>query len=168
MTKCFFIILLVANFFTSGHAQSLSGKIFELGSENKNCKIVGNCDCCTSDLYFINLNQFILADNCESQTIFTTGTYKIKSKTVTLYFKDRSVTSGVDYDTNQEDKSFIGVNDSKIAPASFSISSCGVKDIMLINSKIKNYNFGLRGEITDESTRIKQVMISEEWKLLSK
>ena len=91
-------------------AISLSGMayLFAPAFDAKECEAVGNCDCCTSVVLFIDSKNFITICPCESEESVLRGTYSIiKGKVVLSYDTlrvDRDYNWEADVDTTQTSK----------------------------------------------------------------
>jgi|SRR6478736_7104900 len=162
MTKIYLIGLLTL-MVTPGLSQALTGKIFELGGEKHECKVFAECDCCTSELFLINGNQFALLDYCTFEHVLTTGTYKIESNVLKLTFKQVTVTNGTDEEGNNP---YLKKKTVEIKPVIFSIGKCDNNALMLENKEFNEYKFGLRKDQTVESQRIVEFLKTDEWKLI--
>ena len=169
MIKILITISLLVGTLNQGTSQRLTGMIFELGPDKKDCKIYGECDCCTSDLYFLDDKKFALADYCESDIVLMSGDYKVLAGKLILTFKQSSVISGQD-GTDENSKPYIKKNttDIKPVPVEFTFGKCDNGGQMLENKKFNSYKYGLRAGKTDDSKRISDLLISDEWKLLTK
>jgi hypothetical protein len=144
-------------------SQKLTGKIFEIGGDKKDCKVLGECDCCTSEIYFLNDLQFSLFDYCTFEHILLTGTYKVLSNTVTLTFKQTSVTNGAD---DEDGKPYLKKAKAEIKPVIFFFGKCDNGALMLENKEIKDYKFGLRKSEIGEAKRIADFLKTDEWRLI--
>lgn len=100
-------------------AFSFQGKVFFLGPSKKECQIYAECDCCTSELAFINENDFVLVDFCTEENVWTTGTYRADSITLTLTFQQKAVVSAVDL-FKPESGPTITLDTAQIKPITFS------------------------------------------------
>ena len=167
MIKIFLTILFLIATLSQGTGQRLTGMVFELGPDKKDCKIYGECDCCTSDLYFLDDQKFALMDYCESDVILMTGDYKVLMGKLTLTFKQFSVISGQD-GTDENSKPYTKKNKADIKPIEFTFGKCDNGGQMLENKKFNSYKYGLRAGKTDDSKRIADLLTSDEWKLLTK
>lgn len=162
--KNIYLILIICVWATiSGTGQTLTGKIFEIGGEKENCRISGACDCCTSEIYFINDKQFALFDYCLFEYFLSTGTYKIVSNNLVLSFKQVSVESGTDEEKRNE---YLRRKVAEIKPMTFQIGKCDDGEAMLENKEFKEYKFGFRKSTTGESKRIADLLKTPEWKLI--
>lgn len=68
----------------------------------KECEAVGECDCCTSIVLFIDSENFITICPCESEESILRGTYKIKDNKVVLLYDTLKIDRdyNFDYDTD--------------------------------------------------------------------
>ena len=164
MIKILLTTSLLAATLTQGVSQRLTGIIFELGPDKKDCKIYGECDCCTSDLYFLDDQKFALEDYCESESILMRGNYKVLAGKLILTFKQFSVIYGQD----ENAKSYSRKNKADIKPIEFTFGKCDNGGQMLENKKFNSYKYGLRAGKIDDTKRIADLLTSDEWKLLTK
>jgi hypothetical protein len=69
-------------------ALNLSGQVYFYAPElDKNtCEAFGECDCCSGSLLFLNDNDFLIIDVCESDDWYYKGKYKIKNDIVVLTY----------------------------------------------------------------------------------
>jgi hypothetical protein len=165
MTKISLILVILTFITIHGVSQSLTGKIYEIGGDRKDCKIFAECDCCTSELYFINDKQFALIDYCTFDYTLSTGTYEVVSNIMTLTFKQRSLTSGTE---DEGGNPYLKVQNIEIKALTFKLGKCDDGALMLENNRFKNYKFGLRRDDQDEAKVIADFLQTEEWKLILK
>lgn len=166
MIKILLTILLLLTTLSQGTGQQLTNKIFELGPDKKDCKIYGECDCCTSDLYFLDEKKFALVDYCTFESILTTGEYKFINGKLTLTFSQLTVTHGQD-DTDDNSKPYTKKDTADIKPIEFTFEKCNNGEQMLRNKEFDSYKYGLRADKSNESIRIADLLKSDEWKVLT-
>ena len=67
---------------------NLSGQVYFYAPElNKNtCEAFGECDCCSGNFLFLNENEFLTIDVCESDDWYYKGKYKIVNDNVVLTY----------------------------------------------------------------------------------
>ena len=156
MKKFTLILVLVTASVLSSHGQQLSGKVFMLGETQKDCSIQAqDCDCCMSELYFITEQQFAMVHYCGAGKTYTSGTYKIESKVLTLQFKQGSVYKSFDTGESSWEKT-------TIKPETFALSSCENGTPLLINKGTSVLKYGL----PLEWEKINEIVDSGEWKTL--
>ena len=165
--KTILTTIIILTTLISARGQILIGKIFELGADRQDCKIYAECDCCTSDLFFINENQFVLLDYCTFETTATTGTFKLTKDLIQLTFNQVSVTSGQDY-TDDDSTPYITKDIIEMKPLVFLLTKCEDGELMLENKEFMDYKFGLRTNTNDEDIRIISLLNSDTWETLIK
>lgn len=78
----------VANFDTPQTKQigDIVGQLYFYGPEldSVTCKATGSCDCCTSNLLFLNDSAFVALDYCIGGNTYYKGTYKIDKNSITF------------------------------------------------------------------------------------
>jgi hypothetical protein len=171
MVKVIFLLAILIVTYIPVKSQKLSEQIFELGGNKKDCKIFGECDCCTSEIYFINDNQFALFDYCTFEHVLTIGTYKIHQGDLTLLFKQVSVTNGTEesgISPGKEPKKYLSLEKGEIKPLTFTFGKCEDGKIMLENKLYNDYKYGLKSNESGEYSRIASFLISEEWELINR
>jgi hypothetical protein len=166
MIKILLTILLLLTTLIHGAGQQLTNKIFELGPDKKDCKIYGECDCCTSDLYFLDEKKFALVDYCTFESILTAGEYKFINGKLILTFKQLSVIHGQDA-TDDNSKPYTTKDKADIKPIEFTFEQCDNGEQMLRNKEFNSYKYGLRTDKSNESRRVADLLTSDEWKLLT-
>ncbi|MEJ0055609.1 MAG: hypothetical protein WDN75_08115 [Bacteroidota bacterium] len=112
-------------------AQPLSRQVFELGNNKEDCQVSAECDCCTSDLFFLGDKQFAMLNYCTFSNDLMTGTYKTESNNLVLTFTQTVVTSG---QTEKEGKDFITKKSIVAKPLQFTIGRCEDGKMMLERS----------------------------------
>ena len=148
------------------YGQTFTGQVYiiaEYFSDDK-CESYAECDCCSSDLYFLTADKFCFVSKCISGDTFYKGTYTVTSNKLTLTFDNKYVTELTDEEYNiigQETK------EDKIDNIEFNIDKCGQKLRLtsLTNGDLSN---GSRYEQKRETELKKRLMISKPWKELSK
>jgi len=167
MIKILLTILLLVTTLSQGTGQQLTKKIFKLGPDKMDCKIYGECDCCTSDLYFLDDKKFALVDYCTFEEVLTTGDYKIMNGKLILTFKQLSVIHGQDA-TDDNSKPYTKKDKADIKPIQFTFEQCDNGEQMLRNSDFNSYKYGLRTDKSSELRRLADLLNSDEWKVLTK
>ncbi|NOS92970.1 MAG: hypothetical protein HOP30_13685 [Cyclobacteriaceae bacterium] len=161
-------ILLIFMLTPSKHmvGQQLSGQVFILAERynNTTCEIVADCDCCASDLFFLNGKDFALINRCLFNDTYFKGTYQINKGKLTLNFKQMHVVELMNEETNKITHT---VTKTKIAPYVFSIDMCE-KKIRLTHFTIKDFSNGFRYSPENEKELNAKLNKSEAWKLISK
>jgi hypothetical protein len=72
---------------------SLANKLYLLAPEFnlEHCESFGECDCCTSNYFFLDDINFICVDYCLESDTFYSGKYKIENETVELKYNSTVV-----------------------------------------------------------------------------
>ncbi len=148
------------------YGQQLSGQVFILAEkyDNKTCEIEADCDCCASDLFFLNGKDFALINRCLFNDTYFKGTYRASNGKLTLTFKQKHVVEVVNEETNKITHT---VTKTKIAPYVFSIDMCE-KNIRLTHLTIKDFSNGFRYSPEKEKELKTELYKTEAWKLISK
>lgn len=88
---------------------SLIGKAYFFGPafDKKSCTVIAECDCCSSNILFLNERDFIAISYCEAEQEFLKGHYQIIGESVVLNYNSLSVDKEYNYeketDTVNED-----------------------------------------------------------------
>ncbi len=131
----------------------LSGEVFFIGPEIDSVKaeIVADCDCCASDLAFINDSSFIFISRCLEGDIYVKGTYLTFGEQLILRTSGKIVESehilsisDIEIPTTYE------AHEDKIAYINYRISELKGKQFITY-SKDDYTEYGIR---TDESLRV--------------
>lgn len=79
---------------------SLSGKAYFFGPnfDKKNCTIIAECDCCSSNILFLNERDFIAICYCESEQEFLKGRYQVIGENVVLNYNSLSIDKEYNYE----------------------------------------------------------------------
>lgn len=145
------------------YSQTLTGQVFiiaESFSDDK-CEVTPECDCCSSDLYFLTNDKFCYVSQCISGDAYYTGTYSVKSNKLQLTFDNKYLNEITDDDYN-----IIGLEtkEETTDPLQFEIKSCGQK-IKLIGV---DCCYGSRYDQKREIDLKRRLMSSKPWKEISK
>jgi len=148
------------------YGQQLAGQVFILAEkyDNTTCEIVAECDCCASDLFFLNSKDFALISRCLFNDTYYKGTYLISKGKLTLNFNQKYVVELVNEET---DKITHNVTKTKIESDVFSISTCE-KKIRLSHLTVKDFSNGFRYPLQKEKELKTELYKTEAWKLISK
>lgn len=160
------IIIFTIGFQTFGLGQAFTGQVYivaEYFSDDK-CEAYAECDCCSSDLYFLPGDKFCFVSKCISGDTFYRGTFITKANKLILTFDKKFVTELTD-----EEYNIIGfeTKEDKIDTIEFNISKCGPK-LRLTNPTYAELSNGSRYEQKRETELNKRLMTSKPWKELSK
>ncbi len=148
------------------HGQQLSGQVFILAEkyEDTTCEIIAPCDCCASDLFFLNSKEFALINRCLFSDTYYKGTYLISKGKLILNFKQMSVLEVVNEETSKVTHEITHMN---ISPYVFSVGKCK-KKTRLTHLTIKDFSNGFRYPVQKEKELKKELITSEAWRLISK
>ncbi|MCE2994404.1 MAG: hypothetical protein ACK5RG_17845 [Cyclobacteriaceae bacterium] len=148
------------------HGQTLSGQVFILSEqydENK-CEVVALCDCCATDLFFINKKEFVMVSRCLFDNTFSKGKYRIKNNLLTLKYNKIHISEKTDEQTG---KVTHVVEKSNIEKSDFEINTCG-KKLRLHHTAIPEFKNGMQYEQSKEKQLKSELLKSKAWKLLGK
>jgi hypothetical protein len=151
---------------THGFGQPLSGQVFILADDfsEEKCEAFGECDCCTSDIFFLSSDKFCYISRCISGDSYFTGAYSTDSSKLKLTFDKKYVVEITDEDytvTKLETRT------TEIKPAEFDITKCG-QSLRLNHSTIREWRNGSRYSKLKETEMMKQLTMSKAWKQISK
>lgn len=161
------IVLLVA--LNTGHVlsgQSLSGQVFILSEqydENK-CEVVALCDCCATDLFFINKKEFVMVSRCLFDNTYSKGKYRIKNNVLTLKYNKIHVSEKTDEQTG---KVTYVVEKSNVDKSEFEMNTCG-KKLRIHHATIAEFKNGMQYDSKKEKQLKAELDKSQAWKLLDK
>jgi hypothetical protein len=148
------------------YGQSLTGQVFIVAQyfSEDNCEAYAECDCCSSDLYFLTGDKFCFVSKCISGDTFYRGTYTTKANKLILTFDKKFVTELTD-----EEYNIVGLEtkEDKIDIIEFDIRKCGQK-LRLTNPTNAELSNGSRYEQKRETELNKRLMTSKPWRELSK
>jgi hypothetical protein len=159
-------LILTFGFQTLAFAQMLTGQVFILADDfsDDKCEAFGECDCCTSDIFFLSSDKFCYISRCISGDSYFTGTYSTDSSKLKLTFHKEYIAEVTDEDytvTRLETRT------SEIKPAEFDITKCG-QSLRLNHTTIREWRNGSRYSKQKETEMTKQLTKSKAWKQISK
>lgn len=143
-----------------------AGKTYFLTSDYDldNCENLSRCDCCTSEIAFLDESRYAYMFICEGTTVFNKGTYKIDSLRITLnhapfYVSDEQPIYGEEMDSTQFG---VFVYNEQVEPYHFAISTCNDRTLIhSIRSNNRDYgtegansSSGLRSILSDQTSEI--------------
>lgn len=81
--------------FANDHSIDLSGSVFFIGPEldSVNMEIIAACDCCASDLAFLNDSSFVYIERCMGGDVYVKGNYLIFGNILILHTDNKIVSS---------------------------------------------------------------------------
>ncbi len=159
------IIILTIGFQTTGLGQSFNGQVYMLTEyfQDDKCEVTAECDCCSTDLFFLTDKEFGMINRCLFNDSYYMGTYTIKADEVVLTFKQKVINEITNEETNKIKNELKTV---EIKPYKFAISKCDSK-VRLQHATIKDFKNGSRYSVTREKELIKELKGTEAWKLIS-
>src|SRR6188768_3314682 len=85
-----------------GFAQTFTGQVYTLAQDfsSDKCEAFAECDCCSSDIFFLSNDKFCFISRCISGDSYFNGTYSIKSNKLKLTFNKKYVDEITDDDYN--------------------------------------------------------------------
>ena len=162
----FILLLSVMAFCGISNAQVLSGQVFILSEqydENK-CEVVALCDCCATDLFFINKKEFVMVSRCLFDNTFSKGKYRIKNNILTLKYNKIHVSEKTDEQTG---KVTHVVEKSNVEKSEFEMNTCG-KKLRIHHATIAEFKNGMQYDSRKEKQLKAELAKSQAWKLLDK
>lgn len=159
------IIILTVGFQTIGLGQNFTGQVFMLTEYylDEKCEVNAECDCCSTDLFFLTDKEFAMVNRCLFNDSYYRGTYSVKANGLTLTFKQKVVNEIINEETNKIKNQTKKV---EIKPYKFSIGKCDSK-IRLQHATIKDFKNGSRYSVTREKELTKELKGTQAWKLVS-
>lgn len=143
--------------------QKFSRQVYILSDHflRESCEVSASCDCCASDLIFLNRKKFALVDRCLYHDTYLHGKYKASKNILTLEFNPVVIdhTYGEDHKKEQVEK-----KDMKIPPLMLQIHPCGSNQTILEHPTIKEYKYGSRQTSRKDSEIIRTLKKSKPWK----
>ena len=138
------------------------------------CENLSRCDCCASELVFLDESRYAYMFICEASTTFLKGTYIIGSNRLTLNHDSLVVTDvqpmfgdelEEDFDSTQYG---VFASEQYIKPLEFTISDCGGRTLLsMINSNDKDHGTEesrssfLRAILADRTSEITEKLRAE-------
>ncbi len=155
-----FIFLFILNF---GYSQnSFSGKAFKLTTDfdKENCKDLSRCDCCTSDLIFLNSNSFYYILTCEGSNYYYKGNYTTTNESLTLNYDSIQVVDAYNFESEFDENVSqyeLTFERGEIGSSSFAIELCNNK-VLIRTITDKTPEFGMEDTkwIRSELTELQQ------------
>lgn len=89
-------------------ASALTGKVYFYAPafDSLNCQAVGDCDCCSGYVVFVNDSQFVLIDHCEASSMYYKGTYRFVRENLIIssdsIFVTREIAEHTDMDKDRQ------------------------------------------------------------------
>ncbi|MCA4897506.1 MAG: hypothetical protein ACK514_09550 [Bacteroidota bacterium] len=145
--------------------QSFANEVFLLSKffDENECKTVAQCDCCASDLFFLNSRQFVMVSRCLYNDTYFSGTYSITERNLALTFSQKSVVEKIEEETNE-----ISYETAmqKIGNIEFIIDFCQ-EHIKVHNSTIKEFTNGSKYDSKTATELLNSLKSNQVFKLLA-
>ena len=160
----FILVICVLTVYRVAGSQDLSGQVFILSEQfaEDKCEVEALCDCCATELFFINKKEFVMVSRCLFDNTFLKGKYKINPKTLTLKYSKTHVNEKTD---EQSGKVTCEVVKSRVDHTEFEVSQCS-KKIRLRHPTITEFKNGTRHERAKEKQLKAELYKTEAWKLM--
>lgn len=158
------IIIFTIGFQTAGFAQTFIGQVFQVAEDfsTDKCEVFAECDCCTSDIFFLSANKFCFVSRCISGDSYFKGTYAINANKLKLAFDKKYVDEITDEDYNIIK---LDTKEKISKPIWFQITKCG-QQIRLTHPTTKELKNGTRYEIKSETEMMDELQKSKALKIL--
>lgn len=146
-----------------------AGKLFLLGQGFSNrCQIENQCDCCNSELLFLNSEEFVYNSLCEGSEYVVKGKYEVNDKVLIMHFAPLAVS--YEYNWEQEVDStavafFTKVERKAIPDTKFSIEKCNGETLIAFRAKKAN-EFGMFDATSNNAEKIKDLKEKGIWQKL--
>lgn len=140
-------------------------QVFILGydSYEETCEFVPECDCCSTDLYFLSTDRFGYVDRCISGDTYYSGTYTMDKAQLTLTFERRYLTEVVndDYEVIELEE-----KDGDFPPEVYKIDLCN-ENVRLIKKYEEGWIIGSRYKSDKDREILQELLDSEAWRQLN-
>jgi hypothetical protein len=159
------IIILTLGLQGIGFGQTFTGQVYTLAQDFSadKCEAFAECDCCSSDIFFLSTDKFCFISRCISGDSYFAGTYSIKSNKLKLTFSKKYVDEITDEDYNVTK---LETKTKNTDPIELEISKCGQK-VRLTHPTTNEWKNGSRYEQKPESAMMTELKTSKPWKQLS-
>jgi len=158
-------LILTLAFESLGLGQPFVGQVFMVAenfTEDK-CEVFAECDCCSSEIFFLSADKFCFVSKCISGDTYYKGTYTWNSSKLKLRFDKKYVEEITDEDykvTKLETR----VKNSDLVE--FDIRRCGQK-LRLTHATARDWKNGGQVEAKRQTELMKRLTSSKPWKQLS-
>jgi hypothetical protein len=137
--------------------KDLSGKIFDYAPSIDTIKNIsyGECDCCSGSYIFLNDNDFICIDYCESDTFYMKGTFEIVNNELLLKYNGVCVEE--EYNWERENDSTVVeyfIKKSKINPSTKILKYFKIKNSFYFKGGERQENFST----IDKKAKLSQII----------
>lgn len=159
------IIWIVCFFAFKASGQKFSKQVYILSDhfDKTKCEVDAPCDCCASDLIFLNKRNFALVDRCLHQDSYLRGKYTVRNKVMTLNFKQAVVSNDFDEVNNQDQYKKQTI---KMSTLILQVTLCNSNKNILSHPTVKEYKYGSQRSRIQESEVIRELKKNKAWKLL--
>lgn len=158
-------VLLTIGVQSIAFGQIFSGQVFEIAENftTDKCEVFAECDCCSSDIFFLSADKFCFVSRCMSGDSYFKGTYTVNSDKLTLTFDKKYIDEITDEDYNVVK---LETKEKDLKLIEFDITKCGQK-IRLMHPTTLEWKNGARYGIKQEREKIEELKTSKVLKLLS-
>lgn len=158
-----FITLLLIPVLSWG--QTFSRQVYILSDHflQEKCEVLVSCDCCSSELIFLNKKKFTLVDRCLGHDTYLTGRYTVQKSILTLKFQPIVIDNTYDAKNNQD---LLEKKKVRLEPLMLQIHSCGDNKTVLEHPTIREYKHGSRPTNGKDQEIIAALKKSKAWKKL--
>ncbi|MEJ7643748.1 MAG: hypothetical protein WKF87_04085 [Chryseolinea sp.] len=148
-----------------GFGQTFTEQVYRLAENfsDEECEAFAECDCCSSDIFFLSTNKFCFISRCISGDSYFTGTFLIQSNKLKLSFNKKYVDEITDEDYKVVK---LETKTKNTDPIEFNISKCGPR-VHLTHPITTEWRNGSRYEQKRESELMMALTSSKPWKQLS-
>lgn len=159
------IIILALGLQGIGFGQTFTGQVYMLAEDfsDDKCEVIAECDCCSSDLFFLSTTRFCFVSRCISGDSYFSGIYSVKSSKLKLTLDKKYVTEITDEEYNVTKLETKVKNTSTI---DLEVLRCGQRQ-RLTHPTNKGWKNGSRYRQKKEAEMMKELKTSKQWKQLS-
>jgi hypothetical protein len=148
--------------------QDFTGQAYVLTRDldEATCRTASACDCCFSELIFIDASRFGLIRRCIHNDTYYGGTYAVTQSELKLIFKSFSVKETIENFDEANEKTINTNTESDIKTTEFEIGSCQPGFVRLINSQIMDFSNGVRVRPDREAAIFKHLKTKKAWTIV--
>jgi hypothetical protein len=145
--------------------QVFSGQVFVMTEHLSadRCEPQIECDCCSSDIFFLTDKTFVMMDKCIHNDSYYRGTYTLTNENLTLNF-DQFVIKEIYSDETEETK--IEKQNLKIKPIRFHVSTCKEDHLTLQRTDLKVLTKAFKESNEKSAKMISELKKTDPWKKL--
>ena len=143
-----------------------SGEVFLISElfDNQICSGIAQCDCCGTDLFFLDESQFAMISRCLFNDSYFSGTYQMLNDNLILNFTGKSVVELINESTNEVNYK---TDTLEIKPIEFAVGWCREK-ILLQNPQLNGLKYGTPYDSWNATKLTKELTANLAWQLLAK